>query len=89
MQSGRAGTNLWVLEFERPEELEVDPLTGNTKMCNTLAEVDLNFSSKEAAITYAKNNAIAFKLIESPKQKRISRSYGDNFAYDRKFPWTH
>ncbi len=89
IQSGPKPSKNWVLEFPRTKPLEIDPLTGNVGSGDVLHEVDLTFDSKEQAIAYAKANKIAFRLLERPVHKPVGRSYGDNFAFERKFPWTH
>ena len=45
---------------------------------NTLSELNLEFSSKDEAIKYAKNN-INYELIEPKNRKIIKKSYADNF----------
>ena len=46
---------------------------------NTLSELNLEFSTKELAIDYAKKNKIDFELIEPQKRKTIIKSYANNF----------
>ncbi len=89
IQSGPRGSEEWKLEFPRTKPLEIDPLTGNIGSKDVLHEVDLSFETREQAIAYAKANNIPYRLIEKPKHKPVGRSYGDNFAFERKFPWTH
>ena len=56
---------------------------------DTYTELNLEFSSKELAVEYAKKNDIDFELIE-PKQRKIKpKSYASNFDTNRKEPWTH
>ena len=47
---------------------------------NTLSEIKLEFSLKEEAINYAKNNNIDYDLIEPKKRKIVKKSYADNFV---------
>ena len=47
---------------------------------DTLSEVKLEFTSKDKAIEYAKDNNIAYKVIEPNKKKFIIKSYADNFT---------
>ena len=56
MQSG-LGNKLWILEFET-RDTNVSPLMGWESSDDTLAEIKLEFSSKDKAIEYAKNNSI-------------------------------
>jgi NADH dehydrogenase (ubiquinone) Fe-S protein 4 len=46
---------------------------------DTLSELNLEFSSKELAIEYAKKNKIDFEIIEPQKRKTVKKSYADNF----------
>lgn len=89
MQSGKKDSEEWIIEFPGESELRIDPLTGSTSMCDTSRELDLSFPDQQSAIGYAKSNGIAFELIAPANHNPIPRSYADNFAYNRKFPWTH
>ena len=53
MQSGFGKGNKWVIEFET-EDTGINPLMGWETNSNTLSELNLEFSSKELAIEYAK-----------------------------------
>ena len=46
---------------------------------NTLSEINLEFSTKDEAIKYAKKNNIIFEVIEPKSRKIIKKSYADNF----------
>jgi len=89
LQSGGHRYEKWVLEFPRDHKITVDPLTGNTGTADMMQEVKLDFDTKDDAIAYAKTNGIAFQLLERKQHNPKGRSYGENFAFDRKFPWTH
>lgn len=89
MQSGRAKTESWVLEFEGKTDVEIDPLTGTASSSNTLKQVKLKFDTLEQAVSYAQERGIPYRVKPSQERKRISRSYAENFDYDRKHPWTH
>jgi hypothetical protein len=89
MTSGRANLDLWLLEYEINEPRMIDPLTGNDRNTDTRQQLKLKFDSMEAAVAYAKAKNIPHRVIDTVKSKRISRSYSENFAYDRKMPWTH
>ena len=45
-----------------------------------MGEVKLEFSTKDKAIEYAKNNNISYKVIEPKKRKFIIKSYAENFT---------
>lgn len=89
MQSGMANTRHWVLEFTGKSRGRVDPLTGNVSSVDTLKQLDLKFETLEDAVAYAKAKNIPYHVTQKPERKRISRSYAENFDYDRKLPWTH
>ncbi len=89
MQSGEAGTKMWVLDFEPEDAVEIDPLMGWTSSRDMRRQVRLSFASKEAAIKYAEREGIAYTVIEPSPRKPIAKSYADNFRFDRKVPWTH
>ena len=89
MTSGRATAGVWMIDFQSTKPRVIDPLTGNTRSVDTRGQLEMKFESKEAAVSYAKANDIPFRVIDRPKSKRISRSYAENFDFDRKLPWTH
>ncbi len=90
MQSGKAKTHFWLLEFEQELARKIDPLMGWTSAEDMLAsEVRLRFDSKQAAIDYAKSKEIPFQVIEKPEAKPVLKAYSDNFSTFRRAPWTH
>ena len=90
MQSGKAKTRDWVLDFEPKAARRPDPLMGWTQTSDTdSSQVRLTFDTKEDAVRYAEQHGIAFQLIEDKPQKHIIKAYADNFAWGRKVPWTH
>ena len=78
MQSGLGKSSKWLLEFET-EKTGVNPLMGWETSSNTLSELNLEFSTRELAIEYAKKNKIDFEIIEPQKRKTVKKSYADNF----------
>ncbi|MBT3593037.1 MAG: ETC complex I subunit [Hellea sp.] len=88
MTSGRSKQN-WILEFDKSLSATIDPLTGTKRSKNIMTQVNLEFKSRDEAITYAKMNNIPHRVIERQEVNRIKRSYADNFSFDRKVPWTH
>ena len=78
MQSGRAKTKKWLLKFKDIKS-GINPLMGWESSTNTLSEINLEFSSKDEAVNYAKKNNIIYELIESKDRKIIKKSYADNF----------
>ena len=79
MQSGRGKSYKWVLKFET-ENAGINPLMGWETSSNTLSELNLEFSTKELAVEYAKKNKIKYDLIENNKKKIVKKSYSDNFT---------
>jgi hypothetical protein len=89
MQSGRAKSNTWCLEFETDSVRHLEPLMGWTSSADTQGQVKLTFDSREDAIAYAQDNGLTFQVIDTKEPKRIPRAYADNFSYNRKMPWSH
>ena len=78
MQSGYGKSDKWIIEFETKDS-GINPLMGWETSTETLSELNLEFSSKDLAIEYAKKNKIDFEIIEPQKRKIIKKSYADNF----------
>ncbi len=89
MQSGKAKTQDWVLEFEPKSVRAPDPLMGWTVTTDTDGQIRLSFDSREDAVAYAQAHGISFQLVDPKPAKRIIKAYADNFAFGRKMPWTH
>ena len=89
MQSGKAKSRDWVLEFEPSSARLPDPLMGWQQSADMNGQVKLSFETKEEAVAYAQAHGIAFQLIEPKTAKPIIKAYADNFAFTRKQPWTH
>jgi gamma-glutamylcyclotransferase (GGCT)/AIG2-like uncharacterized protein YtfP len=89
MQSGKAKTHLWVLEFDQEQARVIDPLMGYTGSGDIKQQLNLTFETSEAAVAYAKANGIAYRVMEPKEATRKPVSYSDNFRYSRTQPWTH
>jgi hypothetical protein len=89
MQSGKAKTRLWVLEFEPETPREADPLMGWTSSSDMKQQVKLTFDSREEAEGYARRKGIAYKVFEPKQAAPKSKSYSDNFRWGRETNWTH
>jgi hypothetical protein len=83
MQSGRANTRRWLLEFEPAAPRETEPLMGWTSSPDTAQQVRLRFETKEQAIAYAERNGISYQVIEPHDARLRIKAYADNFRYDR------
>ena len=79
MQSGFAKSDKWVIEYI-VDQPGVNPLMGWESSTDTFSELNLEFSSKEKAIEYAKKNKIEFELIEPHARKIVKKSYSNNFT---------
>jgi hypothetical protein len=89
MQSGKAKSQDWVLEFEPEIARKIDPIMGYTSSSDMKSQIHLRFETREAAVAYAMRNGIAFRVIEPKESKRRKVAYSDNFRFDRRQPWTH
>lgn len=79
MQSGRARTDGWILEFESTEGKRPDPLTGWAGSGDTREQVRLTFPSAEAAQAYAAKAGLATEVMPAPERKLKLQAYADNF----------
>jgi hypothetical protein len=89
MQSGKAKTHEWVLEFAPASARTPDPLMGWTSSTDMNGQARLNFPTKEEAVAYAQRHGIAFRIFEPHAPRMLIKAYADNFAANRKQPWTH
>ncbi len=89
MQSGKARTKKWVLEYEPERPREIEPLMGWTASADMRQQLNLDFETLEEAVAYAKKHAIPYQVFEPHKPVAKTKSYSDNFRFDRKLPWTH
>jgi len=79
MQSGRARTQIWVLEFEPAEAKQPDPLTGWAGSGDVRDQLRLTFPTLEAATAYAAREGIDAHVIAAPERKLKLQAYADNF----------
>lgn len=89
MQSGRGKLNTWLLEFTPEMAKRPDPLMGWTSSSDMRSQIRLSFETQDEAVAYAKRQGIPFQVVEPQQAKRYAKSYSDNFAADRKQPWSH
>ena len=78
-QSGLGKEDKWILEFDT-KNTTTNPLMGWESSNDTLGEVKMEFTTKEKAIEYAKNNDIIYKVIEPNKKRFVIKSYAENFT---------
>jgi hypothetical protein len=79
MQSGKALTEQWILDFVPAEARKPDPLMGWTGSGDTQRQLRLKFPSKEAAVAYAGKYGIDASVHEPPPKKLTLQAYADNF----------
>ncbi|MBS0471589.1 MAG: ETC complex I subunit [Proteobacteria bacterium] len=89
MQSGKARTHCWLLEYEPESAKAPDPLMGWTSSRDMRQQVSLEFDTKEEAVGYAEKNGIPFQVFEPHRAVPKAKSYSDNFRVDRREPWSH
>ena len=89
MQSGRAGSEHWVLEFEPQSPRQLEPLMGWTSSNDTQTQSRLFFDSAEQAVEYAQQRGYAYHVEQAQERIIKPKSYLDNFAADRVLRWTH
>jgi hypothetical protein len=89
MQSGKAKTHLWVLEFDQETPRRIDPILGYTSSSDMKQQVRLTFETQELAEAYAKREGIEYRVIQPKEVARQTVSYTDNFRFNRQQPWTH
>src|SRR5690606_1344242 len=89
MQSGKANSRRWRLEFEPASARTIDPLMGWTSTADMNGQVRLEFDTAEEAAAYAERDGIPLRLHEAQEPPVILKAYADNFATSRKVPWTH
>ncbi len=79
MQSGRALTDKWMLQFEPLEARKPDPLTGWAGSGDTRRQVELSFDTCDAAKAYATKYGIDYVIIPTPHKTLKLQAYADNF----------
>lgn len=83
MQSGKARTRQWVLEYDTADSRFVEPLMGWTGAAGTLGQLVLKFDTRDEAVAYADRKGIAYEIEEPQARKMNRRAYADNFAFTR------
>ena len=78
-QSGKANTGRWLLEFERQQAQQPDPLTGWNGSGDTNTQVRMTFPTKEAAIAYCEKHGLAHHIVPAAPVRLKIQAYADNF----------
>ncbi|MGD9981979.1 MAG: ETC complex I subunit [Hyphomonadaceae bacterium] len=89
MQSGKAATKKWRLEFVLTSAPRPDALMGWISGADPNGQVRMDFNTKDAAIEFARVHGIPHQVIDPPEAKRQIKAYSDNFAFRRREPWSH
>ncbi len=84
MQSGKAKTGQWILEFVQGTPNFVDNLMGWNGMTDTNQEIRLTFPTPDAAVAYAKREGIPYEVLPSKRRKTVTKAYADNFKSDKR-----
>lgn len=79
MQSGKALTDQWILEFSPVEAKKADPLMGWAGSGDTQQQVTLKFPTREAAQAYADTHGISAEVHAVPPRTLKIQAYADNF----------
>lgn len=79
MQSGRAGTDGWILEFIPQDAQRPDPLMGWAGSADTRRQLRLSFATAEAAKAYADRNGIDARVEAAQTRTLKLQAYADNF----------
>lgn len=79
MQSGRAKTHDWVLEFVSDEAKQIDELMGWTGSRDTRNQLRLRFDTRDEAVAYARRQGYGY-TVEEPHDRIVRpKSYAENF----------
>ena len=79
MQSGKARTGDWILDFAPAEARKPDPLMGWAGSGDTQSQVQLTFGSSEEAQAYAERYGIEAAVHVVPPRRLKLQAYADNF----------
>jgi hypothetical protein len=79
MQSGRARSEEWLLDFVPAEAKRPDPLMGWAGSGDMQQQVILSFATLDEARAYAERYGIEAHVIPTPPRKLKLQAYADNF----------
>ncbi|XP_068154909.1 NADH dehydrogenase [ubiquinone] iron-sulfur protein 4, mitochondrial [Drosophila tropicalis] len=84
MQSGTDNLNKWQIEFDNRERWE-NPLMGWASTGDPLSNMNVQFGSKDEAITYCERNGWRWFVDgdDKPKKERV-KNYGINFSWNKR-----
>jgi hypothetical protein len=79
MQSGRHGTDAWILEYEPSDAQRADPLMGWAGSADTRRQLLLTFPTLEAAKAHADAKGLTANIVPAPRKVLKLQAYADNF----------
>jgi hypothetical protein len=79
MQSGKARTGDWILEFDPAEAKQPDPLMGWAGSGDMQQQVVLKFPTQADAQAYADRYGIEARVHATPPKRLKLQAYADNF----------
>jgi hypothetical protein len=80
VQSGRANTKRWVLEFEPTSAPEIEPLMGWVASTDTQKQVRLMFPTCESAVAFAERYGWDYTVYAPRKHTVRPKSYAEQFT---------
>lgn len=83
MQSGKARSRQWVLEFCPNDVSFIDPIMGWYGSNDTHHQIRLTFRSLESAKAYADERNLDVQVEAAHSPVTVPKNYADNFRYDR------
>jgi NADH dehydrogenase ubiquinone Fe-S protein 4 len=89
MQSGRARTRQWVVEFEPGAATRRDALMGWAGGGDTTDQLRLRFATMDDAIAFARRRGLDYELHRPHEHAVKPKSYAENFRANRHGNWTH
>ncbi len=79
MQSGRASSHDWFLDYEPTEAKHADPLMGWAGSGDTRGQIRLRFDTLAAAQAYATREGLSAMVVPAAEKVLKLQAYADNF----------
>src|SRR5215475_13277207 len=89
MQSGRAKTKEWQLDYEPEQPRSIEPLMGWTSSGDMKQQLTIHFDNREDAVAYCGRKGIAYQVIEPKTSAHRQVAYAYNLAFRLGEPCTH
>jgi hypothetical protein len=83
MQSGKAKTGYWVLQYNVCDAKYIEPIMGWVGSTSTLEQINLKFTTLKSAILYAEQYGLEPIIDLQKKPRSQPKAYADNFRYNR------